>query len=514
MRARQFDRLAKFLAAPRSRRELLRASASLGLAGLAGRFAAPAAAAVGHGGACHPADHTCLQNAHDALTIARQNCRNQRAANPDHRQAAFQYAACLSGAQLAYDAAIAGCQEARCDAGLDCRSGICCFRGEQVCPPGVCVDVTSDPNNCGRCGHACPVCINGRCCVGAGQHCAPSGTPCCEGACDPRTHTCCAGLGASCAADSACCAQPGVTCGPFGTCCLSANSFCSADADCCSGHCDPGSGRCCAGPGQDCAVERDCCQLSNTTCQNNVCCLPAGQACRHNQDCCNGHCDPTSQACCLANGASCAGDVDCCGGSCVNGTCCTSHLKSCGSDGDCCTGTGDICPLGVCCRDAGGVCGTVSDCCFAGACQNGACCLADGLNCAQDRDCCNGACVGGVCRGSCPSGQHRCPSGACAQCCADNDCPSGTCVGGVCQSQTWSCAGLSRFAWCDHAQKGNCECVPDVGSDALQCVAAADGCVGDGHGGCAPCAGCADGVSAFCVRNGLGQDVCVLLCHS
>lgn len=71
-----------------------------------------------------------------------------------------------------------------CDAGQACVLGRCaaeCPMGRSRCREtvtfdGICVDLQSDPNNCGRCSNACvfphaaPACLRGQCVIGA---CAP-----------------------------------------------------------------------------------------------------------------------------------------------------------------------------------------------------------------------------------------------------------------------------------------------------------------------------------------------------
>jgi hypothetical protein len=59
--------------------------------------------------------------------------------------------------------------------------GVCtCPAGQVRCASG-CVNPTSDNNNCGSCGHTCPVCTT---CVGGMCFNSPSGTPCPTGTCD------------------------------------------------------------------------------------------------------------------------------------------------------------------------------------------------------------------------------------------------------------------------------------------------------------------------------------------
>jgi hypothetical protein len=201
METRLFDTMTKSVAATRSRRGLLKALAAAGLAGLVGRRAATAAASSsGHGGVCHPADPTCLATVRDARKIALQACRAALSRAADHKAALYIYTGCLLDVKINYDAAEARCEAVTCDAGLHCLSGLCCAHGEQVCPPGVCTDVDTDPANCGGCGNACAngaPCVNGTCQCGSDQHkcghdCCSPNQVCCHRVCCAHGITACA----------------------------------------------------------------------------------------------------------------------------------------------------------------------------------------------------------------------------------------------------------------------------------------------------------------------------------
>jgi len=90
---------------------------------------------------------------------------------------------CTVGDRPAGDLCVAG--ECYCGA-----AGVVC-PGETWCtdvtdPPGCgCVDLTSDPDNCGRCGVACP----------AGRHCCYDGcSECCDDGDCTGSHHCCSGV--------------------------------------------------------------------------------------------------------------------------------------------------------------------------------------------------------------------------------------------------------------------------------------------------------------------------------
>jgi hypothetical protein len=265
-----------------------------------------------------------------------------------------------------------------CDGNSDCASGTCCS--------GVCRDLTADPDNCGGCGQVCsgsnvpePTC-GGGVCDGA---CAPGYDDCdrdkltngCE------THTAsdpdnCGACGHGCPMGGFC--QSGECVCPSGTrlCgeeCL-ADELCCVDADCADGNlctsdvCDPTT-HLCSNPAVVCPFDpahkgNPCwttacndpsigcesmpvadgtpvagCNFggSNGQCFNGGCCIagPGDYACFVDSACCPGyHCvchnsDPeigclnNSGQCelCRHAGAACAQDHECCSESCVNSAC-------------------------------------------------------------------------------------------------------------------------------------------------------------------------------------------------
>jgi hypothetical protein len=142
-----------------------------------------------------------------------------------------------------------GCGHA-CKAGGVCHDGRCscetatCPQGqhpdpEQACEcvcdsgelcDGGCVDVDSDPANCGSCGNTCAdgdVCVSGECrCVWA-----PTGMPGirCGTGCCPADHTCVLG----CNGQPNTCCRPGEVC--CGTGCCPPPTFCCPTGGCCEG---------------------------------------------------------------------------------------------------------------------------------------------------------------------------------------------------------------------------------------------------------------------------------------
>jgi len=126
-----------------------------------------------------------------------------------------------------------------CYTSATCASGqICCGAAcvdsascPTCCDSNTCVDLSSDPANCGACGHACGggTCVNGSCV------CNPGYTAC-NGACvdlqsDPTN---CGACGYDCDANTGfegC--RNGACCFPNGSACF----FVGPDATCCSGQC-------------------------------------------------------------------------------------------------------------------------------------------------------------------------------------------------------------------------------------------------------------------------------------
>lgn len=128
-----------------------------------------------------------------------------------------------------------GASHAVCDALQVCIAGACVCRSPYTNVGGVCIDLGSDPNNCGRPGNVCPnrcaggVCISGTC---------PRPSTSCDGACvdtrrDPGN---CGGCGNVCDGTQICAGQCRDVIVPTG--CTS----CPCDA------CNGGS-QCCTYPG-------------------------------------------------------------------------------------------------------------------------------------------------------------------------------------------------------------------------------------------------------------------------
>jgi hypothetical protein len=274
-------------------------------------------------GTCQPDGIACATNA----DCCSSNCQNgvcQPACVPGDGGCICTPLTC---AQIGFNCGLAGdgcggvIDCGTCPAGQLCgaggQPGVCAFPG---CPPpfvmcgSACIDISSDPQNCGFCGGVCPpgaVCAAGACLFGP--------TTCTDGIKDGfETDVDCGGncppcgIGQSCIVPSEC--QSGVC----------ANNVCQAPS-CVDGikngfetDIDCGGGLCPA-----CAVGRTC----NTffDCQSGLClaglCQPPScfdaikNGAETDVDCGGPNCAP------CATGRTCLANVDCASGFCAGGIC-------------------------------------------------------------------------------------------------------------------------------------------------------------------------------------------------
>jgi hypothetical protein len=339
------------------------------------------------------------------------------------------------------------CTDDQTCSGGSCR-GVICDLGEIPCD-GVCIDPRTDAAHCGACRHACP----------AGRSCS-SGI--CAADCTAPLSACgemCVDL----ATDEAHCGDCDIACAP-GQECLAGScvgEICDAPLVGCAGVCvdlrtDPAN----------CGACRHACAPTEL-CQRGSCvleCLPGyvacggcGNACAPAEVCeagecrtsclpgqvdCNGACvdvtrDPDN---CGACGVACALDVPC-----VDGVChapCPTGVTDCGgtcvdlsSDPFNCGTCGNVCDPGDVCRSS--TC--VLDC-PTGRTGCGEECVdlaTDPAHCGRcDRACLpTESCFAGTCLLVCPDGFTAC-SGSCADLTSDPDncgmCGR-TCTSGICE---------------------------------------------------------------------------------
>ena len=239
-----------------------------------------------------------------------------------------------------------------CVSDADCSGGLVCFAtfcslpdaGTTTCAPGLlncrdeCLDASSDPLNCGACGHACPAGVD---CT-SGQCVCPAGGNACGDACvDMQTNTNnCGACGSKCATGASCsgaqCQCPGGHTDCNGACtdtqtdvnnCNGCGMACSALETCVSGAC-----KCKTTCGGVCTVTE--------TDPNN--CGACGNVCPAAVTCLSGVCQ-----CPLA------GEIAC-GGACVD---LLTDVNNCGSCGHVCTIDGPstvACGAGRCLATLGG----------------------------------------------------------------------------------------------------------------------------------------------------------------
>ena len=246
----------------------------------------------------------------------------------------------------------------------DSGSGVCgsamCAAGELCCGGTSCTNPTTDLANCGGCGIACPAgradtCTDGACKCGSGEPCGPAQS-CCGGACVDLTsdsqncgscgHPCDPGQGCSSSTcvSTTCNGQPCafLCCG--GTTCADLSSD-PANCGMCGHACRVDIGEQCRPSGSGglascvavcgavtCQPGWGCCQNSCTDLPNDVNnCGSCGHVCPNPNGfafCINGCCDDGSGNCffpdgglCLPGGAPCFDGTLCCSGICPAGTC-------------------------------------------------------------------------------------------------------------------------------------------------------------------------------------------------
>lgn len=196
-------------------------------------------------------------------------------------------------------------------------------RKKKTCKPParkcgkLCLEVLSDPANCGSCGRVCAAgegCVDGTCTL----QCPPGQNPC----------------DAECISENSCCANS--ECDSTGECTVAAclENTCTVlnrpDATSCE------LGECRNGACTTCIARRDACLGDSQCCGYTL----GGIYCLSNLHVDRIACSDEGLHCCGFWRTSCEGDCDCCGGfECRGGQCCGSVGTICGISSDCCSGS-------------------------------------------------------------------------------------------------------------------------------------------------------------------------------
>ncbi len=270
------------------------------------------------------------------------------------------------------------CQNALICGGRCCPTGSACVGGNCICPAGEvpcpnadpnnpvgkCVNLLTNPENCGQCGLSCG-----------------PGHLCCNGNCaDPLTdEQNCGACGNACGANETCI---GGVCCPNARVCGNTCLATACDATQCE-VCDPAQNRCVS----------TC--VAGETCTNGVCADICGPTT------CTGCCDGgeckagTTNQTCGAGGGLC---VSCPSGTrCVNGACVcdsTSCPNGCCQNNVCAAGTTVAAcgKRGATCRVCDAASGQV--CCAPGTHHEQDCKKPTGATCTSNGECCSNSCPG------------------------------------------------------------------------------------------------------------------------
>lgn len=218
----------------------------------------------------------------------------------------------------------------KCGLNETCKNGTCtedtcdpaCGEGLRCCG-GTCVDTKTDPNNCGFCGNVCDPetsdsCVGGQCsCMGALE--CRSGQKCCPGiGCRNIT------------SDTTNCGDCGIRCNMGescidGQCMCGSSPACAENEACCSGMCmdissDPNN---CGGCGITCGENGPDCLAGQCMCGSQPACpwgtgnpLADMMSCANAnpgfwQKCCDGMCVPMTESNCGGCGIECSADQTC-----------------------------------------------------------------------------------------------------------------------------------------------------------------------------------------------------------
>ena len=251
-----------------------------------------------------------------------------------------------------------------------CDSGSCKSPSAKTCSPAcdsnrrccgeTCIDVLTDPKNCGICGVACPdgiACVDGKCDVKPTCQCS-------DGKVCDENGDCVVKCGSSlCRPDESCCGNTCTTldtvkhCGSCDNACQGNAPFCQYGA--CADKCSP----------QTCEAQSAQCGTVNDGCGNALDCGSCAdvKVCTSNQ-CVDPPCSPTT---CATKGKNCGTIDDGCGGKLNCGSCsgakeCKNNVctnpeckpKTCAEQGKKCGSTSDGCGITIQC----GSCSSSQDC--------------------------------------------------------------------------------------------------------------------------------------------------------
>lgn len=250
-----------------------------------------------------------------------------------------------------------------------CDSGSCKSPSAKTCSPAcdsnrrccgeTCIDVLTDPKNCGTCGVACPdgiACVDGKCDVKPTCQCS-------DGKVCDENGDCVVKCGSSlCRPDESCCGNTCTTldtvkhCGSCDNACQGNAPFCQYGA--CADKCSP----------QTCEAQSAQCGIVNDGCGNALDCgsCADGKVCTSNQcvDACTPRtCENEHKNCGFIddgcggklNCGSCSGAKECKNNVCTNPEC---KPKTCAEQGKKCGSTSDGCGITIQC----GSCSSSQDC--------------------------------------------------------------------------------------------------------------------------------------------------------
>lgn len=325
---------------------------------------------------------------------------------------------------------------------LQAAQGPTCTAPLTTCnTPPVCVDLSTDINNCGTCGNACQV-------ANADPKCIPGGS-CGIQVCHPGYGDCDENAGNGCeallnTADN--CYQCGAAC-TGGKTCMAGGCGCPTGKKDCVNMCadiqsDPAN---CGTCGNGCPVGQVC---AEGKCSSE--CLGATTEC--GGACVDINTDADNCGACGTKCSAVMGTAKCVSGQCAIGSCTDGY-------GDCDTDYGNGCEAPLSTDNNCGKCGTT--CTGGKSCKSGSCqCQVGSTDC--DGDCVNLQTDGkhcGKCSNACPSGQ-LCANGDCS-----TECPAGTTACGT------ACVNLLTDA-------GNCGVCGTACPEGRTCLAGNCTCPG------------------------------------